>query len=93
MLRTVSALAAALSFGTVPAQAAIQDSETVEFRCPADLSNLPSEVRARCNAAKEALDASASATSSVTAMVPVAVLVAAGIVVATSSDGDRPVSR
>ena len=85
---------AALSMTATPALA-IQDTveDTVEIECPENLADAPEAIRVRCNAAiEEAMKAGTAANSTFVVAIPVAVLAAAGIVIA-ASDEDRPVSR
>lgn len=83
----------ALSMTATPALAAQETvQEAVEIECPANLADAPEAIRVRCNAAIEEAMQAGTASSTVTVAIPVAVLAAAGIVIA-ASDEDRPVSR
>lgn len=86
------AVLGSLSLVATPTLAA-QEADTVEYQCPTDLTDVPQVVAKRCKAAiEEAANMGGTGASTVTIVLPVAVLAAAGIAIA-ASDEDRPVSR
>lgn len=92
---TVLAAAGVLTLAAAPAAAQSQDVPAQRVNCAANLEKLPAEYRAKCEAQLAQSEAGASVTGGLQnafILVPVGVVAAAGLLVATSHD-DKPVSN